>query len=80
MKLKINESEIKIKHKSTDKSNIRKNMWYSLKNSLKKHIGLLTNIVADSSVVLQLSKLSLISCNQLSTNSSITLEKEKLLR
>jgi hypothetical protein len=48
-------------------------MWHSL----KKHIGLLTNIVADSSVILQLSKLSLIPSNQLSTS---ILDKGKHLR
>lgn len=48
-------------------------MWLSL----RKHINLLTNIVADSSVILQLSKLSLIPSNQLSTS---ILDKEKKLR
>lgn len=59
MKLKTN------LFKSTDKFSLKKKMWHSL----KKHIGLLTNIVADSSIILQLSKLSLIPNNNLSTDS-----------
>lgn len=51
------------KFKSTDKITFKKKMWHSL----KKHIGLLTNIVADYSVICQLSKLSIRS-NYLSTS------------
>lgn len=50
------------KFKSPDKTSFKKKMWHSL----KKHIGLLTNIVADYSVILQLSKLSLRSSHNIS--------------
>lgn len=50
---------------STDKTSFKKKMWHSL----KKHVSLLTNIVADYNVILQLSKLSLRSTNNLSTSS-----------
>lgn len=50
--------------KPTDKASFKKKMWHSL----KKHIGLLTNIVADYSVILQLSKLSIRPTCNLSTS------------
>lgn len=58
------DSNIQFFQESTDKSSFKKKMWHSL----KKHIGLLTNIVADYNVILQLSKLSLRQTNNLSTS------------
>ena len=53
--------------KSTDRSNLKKKMWHSL----KKHIGLLTTIVADYSVMYQFSHLSIRSSNSIAGSPEI---------